>query len=183
VLAGLIVITPGSGFVAPWSAIVIGVIGGTLCNFSTRLKHILKFDDALDAWGFHGFGGFLGNILCGIFAQKWVANLDGTVIRGGWMDGHWVQVGYQLAASVVSASYAFVVSFIILYAINLIPGCALRASNESEMIGQDETDMGEMMHAFLDEKEGEKLVKKEGIPLLPLRTVVAVSSDGRVSPM
>ncbi|OQV12374.1 Ammonium transporter 1 [Hypsibius exemplaris] len=121
-LAGLVAITPGAGFVAPWAAIIFGFAGGIFCNVWCRLKRRFSFDDSFDAWSVHGTGGFLGSILTGIFAQKWVGELDGTVLKGGWIEWHWMQMVYQLVGSIVIAVWSFVVSLVILFVINRIPG-------------------------------------------------------------
>ncbi|KAL2916535.1 ammonium transporter [Polyrhizophydium stewartii] len=130
-IAGLVAITPASGFVAPWAAIVIGLVAGVACNYATYIKNVFGFDDTLDAWGVHAVGGFLGNVLTGIFAQKWIGLLDGTAINGGWVDGNWVQVGYQVGGSVAIAAWSFFVSFVLLYAIDKIPGLKPALGEES----------------------------------------------------
>jgi ammonium transporter, Amt family len=66
-ISGLVAITPAAGFVAPWGAVIIGVVGGIVCNFATKLKFLIGVDDALDIFAVHGIGGMVGNILTGIF--------------------------------------------------------------------------------------------------------------------
>lgn len=68
VMSGLVVITPGSGFVPPWAAIIYGVMAGIVCNYATKLKWLLGTDDALDIFAVHGVGGFMGDILTAFFA-------------------------------------------------------------------------------------------------------------------
>lgn len=68
VVAGLVTITPGAGFVPPWAAPIFGLVGGCLCNLSTGLKYYLKADDAMDIFAIHAIGGFVGLVLTGIFA-------------------------------------------------------------------------------------------------------------------
>jgi Amt family ammonium transporter len=68
VIAGLVAITPGSGYVPPWAAVVFGAVGGVACNYATKLKYFLRCDDALDIFAVHGVGGFIGNILTAFFA-------------------------------------------------------------------------------------------------------------------
>lgn len=68
VVAGLVAITPGSGFVPAWSAIVFGVVGGAACNYATKVKFFLGIDDALDIFAVHAVGGLVGNLLTGLFA-------------------------------------------------------------------------------------------------------------------
>lgn len=99
-LAGLVGITPACGYVPVYFSPVIGIVTAFCCNYSTKLKFYMNVDDGLDAFGLHGIGGYVGSILTGLFAADYVAGLDGvTVIPGGWVNGHWVQLGYQLAGS------------------------------------------------------------------------------------
>lgn len=67
-IAGLVAITPGAGYVTPWSAFVFGLVGGICCNFATKLKFVLGIDEGLDVFAEHGVGGIVGNLLTGIFA-------------------------------------------------------------------------------------------------------------------
>lgn len=91
VVAGLVAITPGSGFVPAWSAVVFGVVGSAATNYATKLKYILHIDDALDIFAIHSVGGLVGDLLTGCFAADYIAHLDGyTVIQGGWINRHWV---------------------------------------------------------------------------------------------
>ena len=68
VIAGLVCITPGSGYVPAWAAVVFGACGGVACNYATKLKYFLRCDDALDIFAVHAVGGFVGNILTAFFA-------------------------------------------------------------------------------------------------------------------
>ncbi|RIB20969.1 ammonium transporter 1 [Gigaspora rosea] len=150
-VAGLVAITPGSGYVGTPAAVAFGVIGAFFCNIAVHLKHIFDFDDALDVFAVHGVGGLVGNILTGIFAQKSIAALDGfTVIPGGWLDGNFIQLGYQLADSAAGLSYSFVMTYIILFIMDKIPGLSLRADPESEAIGIDESELGELAYYHID---------------------------------
>ncbi|RKO90771.1 ammonium transporter AmtB-like domain-containing protein, partial [Blyttiomyces helicus] len=148
-VAGLVAITPASGYVAPWASIIIGVLAGVVCNLSCNIKNLFGLDDTLDAWGVHGIGGLLGNILTGIFAQKWIGQLDGTVLDGGWIEGNWRQVGYQLAGSIAIASWSFVVSYILLTGIDALPGLHIRPSSEEEDLGGDLGEMGEVAYELV----------------------------------
>lgn len=85
-------------------------------------------------------GGFVGDILTGFFAAKFVPALDGVSgdsYDGGWWDHNWIQLGYQLAAAVTCAAWSFVVTCILLFVINKIPGCHIRESEEDEIRGLD----------------------------------------------
>lgn len=148
-LAGLVGVTPGSGFVSPWAAAIIGIVASVCCNYACRLKEYADADDSLDAFALHGVGGFVGDILCGVFAQQWVARLDGTVILGGPMDKFPTQIGYQLVAAVSISAYAFFATLIIVYVIDIIPGLHLRLTAEEEVIGGDISEMGEIAFEFV----------------------------------
>jgi ammonium transporter, Amt family len=139
----LVGITPSAGYVAPWAAIVIGALTAATCNLAVMYKDAYGAYDALDAFYLHGVGGFVGCILTGIFAQKWVGLLDGSIINGGAIDGNGVQIGYQLAGAIAIAAYSFIGSIAILFVINLIPGMNIRLASEHESIGVDAYEMGE----------------------------------------
>ncbi|KAF9920277.1 hypothetical protein FBU30_009917 [Linnemannia zychae] len=152
-VSGLVAITPGSGFVSPASSVAIGFLGALACNMAVRLKHHLKYDDAFDVFAVHGVGGIVGNLLTGIFAQSWVAALDGaTVIPGGWLDGHWMQFVHQLADSAAGLGWSFVVTYLILFIMNKIPGLNLRAKAIHEHRGLDLAELGEMAYGYVNEK-------------------------------
>jgi len=149
-ISGLVAITPASGFVGTPAAVLFGVLGGTACNFATQLKFLFGYDDALDIFATHALGGVVGNILTGIFAQSSVAGFDGyTHIQGGWLDHHYIQLGYQLADSTAGMSYSFVMTTIILWIMHYIPGLSLRASEEAEILGIDDAEMGEFAYDYV----------------------------------
>jgi Amt family ammonium transporter len=149
-IAGLVAITPGSGFVGAPAAIAFGVVAGTLCNFATQLKFLLGYDDTLDIFASHAVGGAIGNLLTGLFTQASVAGFDGfTEIPGGWIDHNWIQLAYQLADSVAGFGYSFVMTTIILWIMHFIPGLKLRASENDEIIGIDDAEMGEFAYDYV----------------------------------
>ncbi|KAH6641147.1 ammonium transporter AmtB-like domain-containing protein [Chaetomium tenue] len=151
VISGLVAITPAAGYVPPWSAVVFGVVGGVVCNFATKLKFVLGIDDALDIFAEHGVGGIVGNLLTGLFAADYIARLDGsTKIDGGWVNQNYVQLGYQLADSVAGFSYSFVMTCVILFLMNLVPGLSLRASAAEEEIGLDDGELGEFAYDYVE---------------------------------
>lgn len=100
IITGLIAITPASGYVGSPAALLIGIVGAIAANFATKLKHIFKFDDTLDVFSTHAIGGLVGSLMTGIFADSRVIGFDGTVLPGGWINGNYIQLAYQLAASV-----------------------------------------------------------------------------------
>ncbi|KIY48454.1 ammonium transporter [Fistulina hepatica ATCC 64428] len=149
-VAGLVAITPGSGFVGSPAAVLFGVMAGTCCNFATQLKYIFGYDDTLDIFASHAIGGLVGNVLTGLFAQASVAGFDGsTVIPGGWLDHHYIQLGYQLADSISGMSYSFVMTTIILWIMHFIPGLSLRTDEMSEILGMDDAEMGEFAYDYV----------------------------------
>ncbi|KAH9456117.1 hypothetical protein Pst134EB_012323 [Puccinia striiformis f. sp. tritici] len=148
-IAGLVGITPASGYVGTPASVAIGVITAVVCNFTTKLKIILGCDDALDIFASHGIGGFVGSILTGVFADSRVASFDGTTsIPGGWINHHYMQVPYQLASSLAIMAYSFVATLIILIIMSYIPGLSLRATPEAEVIGIDEHELGECAYDY-----------------------------------
>lgn len=164
-VAGLVIITPASGFVAPWAALVMTVLGIIAVRACTGLKHYLNFDDTLDAFGIHGVGGVIGSILTGIFADARMGAFDGTAINGGWISQNYVQVGYQLAGTVAIAVYSFVVSAGLLLVINRIPGLHLRVSESEEMNGLDILQIGEEAYLMPGETQvmSERTEKDPGL--------------------
>jgi Amt family ammonium transporter len=132
-VAGLVAITPASGYVLPGPALIIGVIAGVICFWSaTSLKHMLGYDDALDAWGVHGVGGIVGALLTGVFAYGALsatdASPDGTV---GGME----QFVKQCEAVAITLIYSGIMSFILLKVVDLVVG--LRVTRDQEMEGLD----------------------------------------------
>ncbi|KAH0843370.1 hypothetical protein AYO21_09945 [Fonsecaea monophora] len=151
VISGLVAITPASGFVPAWSAVIFGVVGGIACNYATKLKFLLHIDDSLDIFAIHGIGGLVGDLLTGLFAADYIAHLDGfSEIDGGWLNKHWIQLAYQLCDGVTGMAYSFVLSCVILFLLNFIPGLHLRASEQEEIMGMDETEIGEFAYDYVE---------------------------------
>ncbi|KAH8592396.1 ammonium transporter-like protein [Bisporella sp. PMI_857] len=151
VIAGLVAITPGSGYVPAWASIIYGIVGAAGANYATKLKFLLHVDDALDIFAVHAVGGFIGNVLTGFFAADYIAHLDGfSAINGGWLNQNWVQLGYQLADSVSGMAYSFGGTCLILFVMNLIPGLQLRASEEAEILGIDDAEIGEFAYDYVE---------------------------------
>src|SRR5712671_5900924 len=131
-VAGLVAITPASGFVDPRGALVIGIAAGVICYWSTTgLKHALRYDDSLDAFGVHGVGGMVGAVLTGVLAVAWV----GGEGKSGLIDGNPHQVLVQLYGITVTVVYDVVVSLILLKLVDLTVG--LRVDAEIEREGLD----------------------------------------------
>ncbi|GAA5849152.1 hypothetical protein JCM8547_006463 [Rhodosporidiobolus lusitaniae] len=150
ILAGMIGITPAVGYVSAPGSLAVGAGAALVSNFATSIKHYIKVDDPVDVGALHGMGGIAGAILTGFFADSWVSAWDGaTDIEGGWIDHNYKQMGYQLAGCLTIAAYTSVVSYSLLVVINLIPGCKFRCSEDYEIIGVDEGELGEFAHDYL----------------------------------
>jgi Amt family ammonium transporter len=122
-VAGLVAITPASGYVGPSSAVIIGLVAGIVCYFAaTSLKHLFGYDDSLDAFGVHGIGGILGALLTGVFASKEIGGVDGSLLT-------------QAKGVLTTVVYGFVVSYAILLVIDKLIG--LRVTEEQERQGLD----------------------------------------------
>jgi ammonium transporter, Amt family len=140
-VAGLVGITPASGFVTPMAAIAIGFITGIVCFFAvTELKKRLGYDDSLDAFGVHGVGGFTGAMLTGVFATKLVNDVfSGNPV--GLLEGNPRQLLNQLIASGIAIGMGVVGTLVILKVVDLAIG--LRVSDEEEIQGLDLSQHGE----------------------------------------
>ena len=140
-VAGLVAITPASGFVGPTGALVIGIIAGVVCFWAaTSLKKMMGYDDSLDAFGVHGIGGLVGAILTGVFAVEAIGG-DG---KKGLIDGNAGQILTQLYGCVVVIIYCAVVTWIILKIVDVVIG--LRVPQEEEVEGLDINQHGEVVH-------------------------------------
>ena len=130
-VAGLVAITPGSGFVGPISAIWIGIGGGILCSIACSLKPRFGYDDSLDVVGVHGVGGTWGALATGLFASKAInpAGNDGLFF------GNPAQLGIQFVSVLATLVLAIVGSYIILSIVKAVMG--LRVADEEEMMGLD----------------------------------------------
>ncbi len=141
-VAGLVAITPASGFVGVLGAFVIGIAAGVICFWaSTSLKHKLGYDDSLDVFGIHGVGGIVGALLTGVFATKFVTGATDPV---GWVDGNWGQILPQIYGVVATMVWTAVVTTVILLLIKAITG--LRVSEEVERGSLDLEIHGETVH-------------------------------------
>jgi Amt family ammonium transporter len=140
-VAGLVAITPASGFVDPVGALIIGVAAGVVCYCSAVfLKKAIGYDDSLDAWGVHGVGGALGAMLTGAFAS----NAINSAGKGWLIDGNGHQMLIQFYDVAATFVYCGVVTFIILKLIDMVVG--LRVSREVEVEGLDINLHGETVH-------------------------------------
>lgn len=142
-LAGLVTVTPASGFISISTACLIGIISALVCYFAIVLKNKMQWDDALDVWGVHGVGGFTGVILLGVFATA-ATNPNGA---NGLLHGNLTFFGKQVVAVLFSSAWSFVVTFGMLEVIDLFT--PVRVDESCERLGLDEVLHGE--RAYFDE--------------------------------
>jgi ammonium transporter, Amt family len=152
-VAGLVAITPASGFVGPMPALAIGLIAGVICYFMVaKVKGRFGYDDSLDAFGVHGAGGTAGALLTGIFASSAInavfKDSKGTALPVGLIEGNWHQVLNQLAGVGIAWVLAIVGSLVILKFVDAVIG--LRLSEEQEDQGLDLSQHGEEGYIFSD---------------------------------
>ena len=150
-VAGLVAITPASGFVQPFPALLIGFAAGVVCFFMVAtVKQKFGYDDALDAFGVHGIGGTLGALLTGVFATNLVndgfKDSTGRLLPLGWVDGHPSQVLNQAIACAIAWGLAIVGTLVILKICDAVMG--VRATKEHEIEGLDVSLHGEEGYIF-----------------------------------
>jgi Amt family ammonium transporter len=153
-VAGLVAITPASGFVGPMPALAIGAGAGAFCYFAVRLRTRIRLDDSLDVVGVHGVGGTWGAIATGIFATAGIGGAEGVLA------GDWEQLGKQFIAVGATIAYSFIVTLVILKVLDVVMG--LRVSQEEEVLGIDASQHGERAY-ILNGGAG-----YAGVPVQPL---------------
>lgn len=150
-VAGLVGITPAAGFVTPMSAILIGLLVGVGCYLMVaEVKKLFGYDDTLDVFGIHGFGGTLGAICTGLLATSVINPIfkdsDGNALPVGLMDGNSMQVVNQLIGIGIAVALASIGTFLILKIVDLVIG--VRVSENEEIAGLDATQHGETAYVF-----------------------------------
>jgi Amt family ammonium transporter len=167
-IAGLVSATPSSGYITPWASVVLGVVGGSICNFSTKreslsvpmmevqltvvlVKFYLHVDDALDLTAEHAIGGMVGLMANAFFATRGVISLDGVNISvtGGFLDSNWKQLYIQFAYVCATVGYSFVITALIAKGLDVIPGLQLRSSEEGESLGMDDMEVCVLMRKHI----------------------------------
>ena len=151
-ISGLVAATPASGFIPLHASVLLGVCAGVVCNYATKIKYAIRIDDTMDVFAEHGVAGMVGLVFNGLFAADYVVGLDGvnTGAPGGWLNHRWRQLYVQLAYIVACTAYTFVVTALICYAINAVPGLQLRASEQAELLGMDDDQLGEFAYDYVE---------------------------------
>jgi Amt family ammonium transporter len=128
-VAGLVAITPASGYVTAGGAVVIGLMVGGLCYSATLLRERIKVDDALDVFAVHGVGGMFGALATGVLAVAAIGGVSGAI------EGRVAQVGFQLVAVGATVAFAAVSTFVIVKVVEVVLG--LRVDTQAEEVGLD----------------------------------------------
>ncbi|WP_353463401.1 ammonium transporter [Mammaliicoccus sciuri] len=143
-LAGLVTITPAAGFVGYGSAMILGILGGFVCYYViTHLKVLLNYDDALDAFGLHGFGGVVGAIGTGLFQNS---SVNSTIADGVFFGGGIMPVVVQIVAVVVTIAFSGIMTYIIAKIISIFT--TLRTDEKAELEGLDAVFHGETAYGY-----------------------------------
>lgn len=141
-VAGLVAITPASGYVQPFPALLIGLLAGVFCAYMVfKVKAWFGYDDSLDAFGVHGAGGTLGALLTGLFASRLINPAFGANVATGALDGHWGQMLNQAAGVGIAWALSAAGTLVLLFLVDKIMG--LRLSPEDEAEGLDLSQHGE----------------------------------------
>ncbi|SCU80080.1 LAMI_0B00738g1_1 [Lachancea mirantina] len=189
-IAGLVGITPAAGFVPVWASVIIGIVTAVGCNFAVDLKNLLHIDDGMDVYALHGVGGAIGSVMTGIFAADYVNDSAGAAavaIDGGWINHHYKQVGYQLAAICCTVAWSSVVTAILLLIMDRIPFLRLRLRPEEEELGTDSAQIGEFTYeedaVYIPEPVRSKVSAQVPEPPTGIDDKIAqnAASDGSIS--
>jgi ammonium transporter, Amt family len=167
-VAGLVAITPASGFVSPMASIAIGLGAGSLCYLAVRYRAKVGLDDSLDVVGVHGVGGAWGALATGLFAAAAYGGVDGVFF------GEAEQFGRQLIAVGATIAYSGGMTFVILKVLDVVMG--LRVSEEDELVGLDASQHGERAYVL------DGGAPYAGIPVQPEPAPVMSSAPSTANP-
>ena len=171
-VAGLVAITPACAFIAPWAAVVLGVIAGMVCSLAVGLKYMLNYDDSLDVVGVHLVGGVIGCLFIGFFGS---AAVNSVGINGLFYGGGWKLLGLQALGAFSVLAYSFVVTMILGFLLEKTLG--FRVSRDDELEGIDLTEHAETAYEF----EGLSGGGLGGHSTSVLKEKLAVKADQEVS--
>ncbi|MDI1489896.1 MAG: low affinity high capacity ammonium permease [Ramalina farinacea] len=152
-ISGLVAATPASGYCTAWGSVILGVVTGIVCNYATKVKYWLKIDDTMDVFAEHGVAGILGLLANALFGATYIIGLDGVntgIITGGWIDHNYRQLYVQIAYILAACGWSFSISWLLATGINYIPGLHLRATEEAELLGMDDDQLGEFAYDYVE---------------------------------
>jgi len=142
-VAGLVAITPACAFIAPWAAVVLGVLAGVVCSLAVGLKYKLNYDDSLDVVGVHLVGGIVGCLFIGFFGS---AAVNSAGINGLFYGGGWKLLGFQALGAFSVLAYSLIVTLILGFLLHKTLG--FRISRDAELEGIDLTEHAETAYDF-----------------------------------
>jgi Amt family ammonium transporter len=143
-VAGLVAITPAGAFVAPWAAVLLGLVAGAVCALAVSLKYRLGYDDSLDVVAVHFVGGWIGSLWIGLFGAASISSL--VADEGLFYGGGLVQLGRQVAGSGIVSVYSFLVAALLAFVIQKTVG--FRIGREAEAEGIDINEHAESAYDF-----------------------------------
>lgn len=150
-ISGLVAATPASGVIPLWASVILGIVAGVVCNFSTKLKYLCRVDDSLDVLAEHGIAGMVGLIFNGIFGSSTVIGYDNvTDHAGGWLDHNWKQLYIQIVYILATTAYSAGVTAVLCLVIDRIPGLKLRVDYDAEEAGLDDDQIGEFAYDYVE---------------------------------
>ncbi|CAH2353487.1 ammonium transporter Mep1p [[Candida] railenensis] len=150
-ISGLVAATPSSGMIPLWASVILGIVAGAICNFSTQIKYLCRVDDSLDVWAEHGMAGVIGLLFNALLGSRTVIGYDGVTDHdGGWLDHNWKQLYIQVAYILACMAYAGGVTAVICFVIDKIPGLHLRIDYNGEEAGVDEDQIGEFAYDYVE---------------------------------
>lgn len=150
-ISGLVAATPSSGCIPLYGSVVLGIVTGVVCNFSTGIKYLVGVDDALDILAEHGMAGIIGLFFNALFGADWVIGMDGVTDHpGGFISHNYKQIYKQIAYIFAVIGWCAVVTAIICAVIDKIPYLKLRADEEAEAMGMDEDQIGEFAYDYVE---------------------------------
>jgi len=145
-VAGLVAITPACAFIAPWAAVVLGILAGAICAMAVGIKYKIGFDDSLDVVGVHMVGGIVGCLFIGFFGTTFTAWGLTWGVKGVFYGGGWTLLGHQAIGAFSVLGYSFVVTLILGFLLDKTLG--FRVSKDTEVEGIDLHEHGETAYEF-----------------------------------
>ncbi|KAH3675495.1 hypothetical protein WICMUC_002686 [Wickerhamomyces mucosus] len=176
-ISGLVAATPSSGNITLYGSLILGIVTGVVCNFSTGLKYLVGVDDALDILAEHGMAGVVGLLFNAFFGADWVIGMDGvTEHNGGFISHNYKQLYKQIAYIGATIGYTVVVTAILCTVIDKIPGLQLRADKIVDSIGLDEDQIGEFAYDYIEVSNYQ--IPNEDEPAQPDEKLTGNSTSG-----
>lgn len=161
IICGLVAATPSSGMIQFWASLIQGVVTAVCCFHAAKFKFLVGIDDSMDILAEHFVAGVIGLLFNGLFANDWIIALDGvTAHPGGWVNQNYIQLAKQIAYIAAVTGYAGVVTIVLLFVIDKIPGCQLFTDyymNENDM-DDEENNLNETDSDLIRNASSDKII-------------------------